>query len=78
MNLNELGLEPTDNKEILLLRMRNQRDRLLSQSDWAMVSDAPTDKRVWGAYRQTLRDFPSTWTPNEIADFPDLPSQKPY
>ena len=54
--------------------MRDERDRLLAASDWAMTSDAPTDKQAWADYRQALRDFPATWTPGPVADFPDPPA----
>lgn len=54
--------------------MRAIRDSLLAQSDWAMATDAPTDKTVWAAYRQALRDFPTTWEPAETADFPETPA----
>jgi len=72
----ELGIDltvPDLPDEVWLERMRVERDRLLAQSDWAMTSDAPTDKTAWGNYRQTLRDFPSIWTPAETAEFPDPP-----
>jgi hypothetical protein len=59
--------------DYLSVRMRNARNRLLSESDWAMASDAPTDKTAWGNYRQALRNFPATWTPAETAEFPDSP-----
>lgn len=49
------------------------RDTLLMRSDWAMTSDAPTDKTAWAAYRQALRDFPATWKPGPIIEFPDAP-----
>lgn len=39
--------------------VRTKRNQLLRESDWAMVSDAPTDKEAWAAYRQMLRDFPT-------------------
>ena len=54
--------------------MRNHRNRLLAESDWAMTSDAPTDKQAWTVYRQALRDFPATWTPGPVAEFPEVPS----
>jgi hypothetical protein len=72
MNLNT-GFEPTENAELLIERMRNQRDWLLQQSDWAMASDAPTDNTAWATYRQALRDFPATWEPSETAQFPEAP-----
>lgn len=39
--------------------VRQTRDRLLAQSDWTQVADAPVDKAAWAAYRQALRDVPS-------------------
>jgi hypothetical protein len=74
MNLNNLGLSQTDDIEILMARMKHQRNLLLAQSDWTMHSDAPTDKTAWGAYRQALRDFPATWEPSETANFPQPPA----
>jgi hypothetical protein len=74
MNLNQLGLMPTDDTDILTLRMTHQRNLLLAQSDWTMHTDAPTDKTAWGAYRQALRDFPATWEPSETANFPEQPA----
>ena len=44
--------------------VRDQRDRLLSESDWTQVADAPVDKQAWAIYRQALRDVP------EQAGFP--------
>lgn len=37
--------------------VRAERNRLLSQSDWTQVSDAPVNKAVWATYRQALRDI---------------------
>jgi len=54
-------------------RMRLHRDRLLAESDWTQVADAPVDKQAWATYRQALRDFPATWTAGPEADFPDTP-----
>jgi len=55
-------------------RMKNIRNNLLAQSDWTMHIDAPTDKTAWGAYRQALRDFPSTWEISETANLPEPPN----
>ena len=74
MNLNELGLMPTDDTDILTLRMKHQRNLLLAQSDWTMHTDAPTDKTAWGNYRQALRDFPASWESSEVANFPEPPA----
>ena len=59
--------------EWLIERMRLRRDQLLVESDWAMIPDTPTDKTAWATYRQTLRDFPATWTPATTVNFPDKP-----
>ena len=59
--------------EWLVERMRAQRNRLLASSDWAMATDAPTNKTAWEAYRQALRNFPATWEPAETANFPEAP-----
>ena len=36
--------------------IRAERNRLLAESDWTQVLDAPVDKDAWAAYRQALRD----------------------
>jgi hypothetical protein len=59
--------------EYFLERMRNHRDRLLKESDWTQLPDAPVDQQAWATYRKTLRDFPATWTAGPEADFPDTP-----
>lgn len=46
--------------------VRQQRQRLLFESDWTQVADAPVDQAAWAEYRQVLRDittqenFPAT------------------
>ena len=72
MNLN-ITLIETDDTEILTARMRNHRDRLLKESDWTQLPDAPVDQQAWATYRQALRDFPATWEEGPEADFPDTP-----
>jgi hypothetical protein len=37
---------------------RSQRDKLLAESDWTQVIDAPVNQEAWAAYRQALRDVP--------------------
>lgn len=39
---------------------RNQRNMLLSQTDWTQLVDSPeANKAAWATYRQALRDLPS-------------------
>ena len=37
--------------------IRQQRNRLLSESDWTQLADSPADKYKWAVYRQELRDI---------------------
>lgn len=42
--------------------LREERDRLIAETDWWVLPDrTPTDEQL--AYRQVLRDLPSTATP---------------
>jgi len=58
--------------EWLMERMRNARNNLLAQCDWRVLPDAPNPS-AWIVYRQALRDFPASWTPSDIVEFPDSP-----
>lgn len=61
----------------LLAQLRAKRDRLLSESDFTQVADAPlspAEKQAWAVYRQQLRDLPETITnPADIA-WPEPPT----
>ncbi|ADX06236.1 hypothetical protein 162300116 [Organic Lake phycodnavirus 2] len=50
--------------------MRQQRNRLLQESDYRALPDYP-QRDKWIVYRQELRDFPSIWT--EGIEFPTSP-----
>ena len=56
--------------------VRAERDRLLADSDWTQVADAPlttAQKTAWKTYRQALRDLPQTFaTPDGIV-WPEQP-----
>ena len=39
-------------------QVRAERDRLLAESDWTQITDAPVDQAAWAVYRQELRDVP--------------------
>jgi len=64
-------LKPTDEEIALkvkeieaaqpLKELREERNELLMETDYIMVSDYPhTDKQAWIKYRQALRDLPQT------------------
>ena len=41
-------------------RVRADRDKRLTDSDWTQLADNTADTNAWAAYRQALRDLPST------------------
>lgn len=53
--------------------LRDQRDALLSASDWTQLPDAPVDAEAWAVYRQALRDLPENTTNPEEPTWPSLP-----
>ena len=51
--------KPTVPLEIHELRVRAERNRLLSTTDWTQAADIPqATKDLWAPYRQELRDIP--------------------
>ena len=38
--------------------VRAERNRLIAESDWTQLADAPVDNLAWALYRQALRDLP--------------------
>jgi hypothetical protein len=46
--------------------IRQQRNRLLSESDWTQLADSPADKDKWAVYRQELRDITTQEDPFSI------------
>ena len=58
------------------INVRKERDKLLKDSDYIMVSDAPitTEKKEeWTTYRQSLRDIPQTFSNPDDVTYPDKP-----
>jgi hypothetical protein len=56
--------------------IRSERNFLLSQSDWTQLADAPLSpeqKQAWAAYRQALRDVPSSFASPEEVVWPETP-----
>ena len=49
--------------ELLKDEMREERNKLLNESDYTALPDFPTsNKQAWLDYRQQLRDFPMIWS----------------
>ena len=71
----ELTIEPDPGPttEQLAAQVRGERDRLLANSDWTQVPDAPVDSTAWADYRQALRDVPQqAGFPNDVT-WPEQP-----
>ena len=65
-------LEELDLKydELQIVEMREERDKLLRESDHTALPDFP-QREAWLSYRQELRNFPSIWV--EGMPFPEKP-----
>jgi len=55
-------------------RLRTERNRLLAESDWTVLSDSPTSTAAWKVYRQALRDLPANTTDPFNVDWPTPPA----
>jgi len=53
--------------------LREERKRLLVESDWTQVNDAPVDRDAWAEYRQALRDLPANTVDPENPVWPTPP-----
>jgi hypothetical protein len=60
--------------KITWLELRAARDRKLSACDWTQVADAPVDHAAWAAYRQALRDLPSSTADPSNPVWPEPPT----
>ncbi|HCE1515538.1 TPA: phage tail assembly chaperone [Vibrio parahaemolyticus] len=57
-------------------QVREQRDKLLRETDWALTIDSPVDAETIEAlkiYRQSLRNIPQDYTDPESVIWPQLP-----
>lgn len=62
--------------DIKWLQVRNERNSLLSETDWVVTKASETGVAVsneWKTYRQALRDVPTQSDPNNIT-WPTKPS----
>jgi len=53
--------------------LRLERNRLLKESDWTQLADAPVDKAAWATYRQELRDLPTQENFPDNIVYPTIP-----
>jgi hypothetical protein len=61
-------------RDRLAAAAREQRDKLLADTDWTQVADAPVDQAAWATYRQALRDIPQQAGFPENVTWPEEPN----
>jgi hypothetical protein len=60
--------------ELYVKSIRQQRDKLLAESDWTQVEDVPEEiKLKWRGYRQALRELPNTFLETKECVWPIPP-----
>jgi hypothetical protein len=62
-----------DKKVIFLQKLREERNKLLQESDWSQFPDVQNlfdeqTKEKWLKYRQELRDLPEIYSENQVVD----------
>jgi hypothetical protein len=50
------------------------RNAELRNTDWTMLTDAPTNKTDWAEYRQALRDLPALGGKADEVELPTKPA----
>jgi hypothetical protein len=56
-----------------LADIRERRNQLLAETDWAAMPDSPAISDAMTAYRKALRDYPATYTADNTAAWPTKP-----
>ena len=65
----------SENNKIGLANLREQRDKLLKDSDWTQYRDVILENDTdWKTYRQALRDLPATASDPHNPTWPTKPS----
>ena len=63
--------------DIKWMQVRNERNRLLSETDWVVTKASDTGVALsdeWKTYRQELRDLPATQTDVDNITYPTKPN----
>jgi hypothetical protein len=71
----EREAEALRTQQEVVFNIKQIRNKLLFESDWTQVYDAPVNKLSWAAYRQLLRDLPQQeGFPNTVV-WPTVPQE---
>lgn len=68
--------KPAPDLELLGASIREERNKLLTESDWTQLADSPLDadgKLAWALYRETLRMIPQQDGFPETVNWPPKP-----
>jgi hypothetical protein len=73
----EIAINREKKRQLDWIPFREQRDKLLKDSDWTQISDyalvTEEEKVLWAEYRQALRDLPETYPNSEDIVWPTKP-----
>lgn len=80
LDIIELSIDPNyiqQQKNNFLIDLRNQRNKLLQESDWTQLVDtnnllSDSEKQMWVTYRQQLRDLPEQYLTNDVISLSDV------
>lgn len=73
----EYTIETIEDVSMTAEEARAERDKLLAETDWTQVLDAPIDaetREAYRAYRQSLRDIPEQEGFPDTITWPELPA----
>lgn len=73
----EYTIETIEDVSMTAEEARAERDKLLAETDWTQVLDAPIDaetREAYRAYRQALRDIPEQEGFPDTITWPELPA----
>ena len=77
----EIAANREKKRQLDWIPFREQRDKLLRESDWTQISDyalvSEEEKALWAEYRQALRDLPETYPNSEDIVWPEVPVYVP-
>ena len=75
----EIAINQEKKRQLDWIPFREQRDRLLRESDWTQIQDysliTEEERVLWEQYRQLLRDLPETYPDPVDIIWPTAPNQ---
>ena len=63
-----------DGSNVVWKRIRQERNKLLSETDWTQIPDCTINKQVWLDYRNALRNLPQNFSNPHQVVWPTKPA----